>query len=683
MNRINFLKQHGILNFKRWLCKDYAVFNTINREIRIGILLTAYLGCIGFHNLFAQADTTTISKKVKLNEVEVSARRASEVFSETGRVVTVFSRAQIESMPVQSVQELLRYVTSVDVRERGPLGVQADISIRGGSSDQVMVLLNGVNITDPQTGHHTLNLPVDLQSIERVEVLQGSAARVYGTNAFSGAINIITGTSDENKITVRGMSGEHGLYSAGLSTTLNSNTLKNFISVHKGASNGYISNTDFKVLNLFYHGQLHLNNDKLAFQVGQTNKSFGANAFYSATYPNQFEATRTTFASLSFETGSKIKLRPNLYWRRHHDRFELFRNSKDAATWYTGHNYHLTDVFGAGINAVIPSKYGNTSIGGEVRSESVWSNVLGTTMDEPMDVPGESGAQFTKSFTRSNASVFIEHNFTIVGFNVSAGVLMNQNSQLGYDVDFFPGVDISYWLLHNLKWIASYNNSLRLPTFTDLFYSGATNVGNADLKPEEASTIETGLRFADSWYNTNATVYYRHGKNLIDWGRLTGETKYTTSNINSVNSLGVEISGDFDLTRALSGQKLLKNININYSYIHQDKKAPDGYESAYIMDHLRNKISIALDHGVGLQNIFVTWNILYRDRAGYYTVSATNETFSYKDYWLTDLRLTWKKNNIRIYCEASNLFDDKYSDLGELFQPGRWIKGGLQVNFGL
>ncbi len=119
-----------------------------------------------------------------------------------GRVITVISKKEIEALPVQSVDQLLDYIANVDVRQRGPLGVQSDVSIRGGSSDEVMILLNGINITDPQSGHHSLNLPIDFQSIERVEVLEGPGARIYGANAFSGAINFITGSEDESSVKV-------------------------------------------------------------------------------------------------------------------------------------------------------------------------------------------------------------------------------------------------------------------------------------------------------------------------------------------------------------------------------------------------------------------------------------------------------------------------------------------------
>ena len=121
-------------------------------------------------------------------------------------MVSVIPREEIEYAPVTSIQELLEYVAGVDVRQRGAEGVQADISIRGGTFDQTLILLNGVNITDPQTGHHNLNLPVSINQIERIEILEGPAARVYGPNAFSGAINIVTRQPDKTswKLAIEG-----------------------------------------------------------------------------------------------------------------------------------------------------------------------------------------------------------------------------------------------------------------------------------------------------------------------------------------------------------------------------------------------------------------------------------------------------------------------------------------------
>jgi iron complex outermembrane receptor protein len=677
MNIKKFFTISETLVFKRWQHQNYSVFNTLHRHVKIGMLTMAYFTCLGYMNTFAQTDTTSIANKIRLAEVEVTAHRAPSLYSEVGRLITVVPRSEIEALPVQSVQGVLKYMMNVDVRERGPLGVQADLSLRGGSFDQVMILLNGVNITDPQTGHHNLNLPVDLNSIDRIEIIEGPASRVHGPNAFSGAINIITGTSKENKVSVNTLAGENGLYNAGATLNHNIDNTTSYLSVSKGGSDGYIDNTDFDILNLFYQLRYKKSHESLNFQTGYTNKAFGANSFYTATFPNQFEQTRTFFSSLGFETGKNIRLKPNIYWRRHHDRFELFRDSKNAATWYSGHNYHMTDVFGGNINATIPWSLGKTSVGGEVRSENIWSNNIGVDMDEPLDVPGESGKQFTKSYHRSNASLFLEHNFKLGNLSVSGGIMANFNSGLNYRFNWFPGVDLSYWISPRLKWMASYNQSLRMPTFTDLFYDGPTNVGNPDLEPEEASTVESGVKYVNKVISGHINGFYRNGKNLIDWGRRDGEEEYTTSNVNEINAYGIEV-GTTVFPKKI-GVPVIEKIDLNYAWLDQDKNPEEGYESVYVLNHLEHKFNMGVHHDI-VKNISARWNFLFQDRVGSFTRSSDNAVIEYEPFWLTDLRITWHNQSWRVFAEAANLFDKKYYDMGELERPGRWIKAGVQFS---
>jgi len=147
-----------------------------------------------------------------LDEIEVSAQRSPALYSQVARIVSVIERKEIEASPAQSVQDLLEYVAGIDVRQRGAEGVQADVSIRGGTFDQTLILLNGINITDPQTGHHNLNIPVSLSQIERIEILEGPAARVYGPNAFSGAINIVTLQNDSKSVRLQLSGGSFGYF---------------------------------------------------------------------------------------------------------------------------------------------------------------------------------------------------------------------------------------------------------------------------------------------------------------------------------------------------------------------------------------------------------------------------------------------------------------------------------------
>ena len=686
MQLVDFFNSDNII-FNRWQGVRYAIFNTIHKHVKIAMLVVVYFTFFGSAKTVAQTDTLSVNKKINLEEIEVSARRTPVIYSETGRVVTVITKEQIEALPVHSADQLLEYVAHVDVRQRGPLGVQSDVSVRGGSFDQVMILLNGINITDPQTGHHSLNLPVDFQSIERVEILEGPGARIHGSNAFSGAINFITGAKDGSGISANVMAGENGLYNVGASGIIDKKNFKSFVAANKSASDGYIDNTDFEVYNLFYQGQLDLEKEHIELQVGYTDKGFGANSFYTPYYPNQYEQTKTTFASLSLTSKSKNPFKSSVYWRRHQDRFELYRGYAGAASWYANHNYHLTDVVGANINAVISSAFGKTAIGGDIRSESVWSNVLGIDMTEVVDAPGEEEGFFNKKYSRTNTSFFIEHSYSYNKFSFSVGLMSNLNSDLGWGFDIFPGMDVSYWLNDEVKVYGSINKSLRMPTFTDLFYAGPTNIGNPDLEPEEALTYETGIKYKSvKGIQAHVSFFNRQDENLIDWGRPENadpEARWTTSNINELSTVGLETVVNLDLNKLIKGQAFLQRLNLTYSWLNQDKTSADGFNSRYVFDYLKHKFSGTFQHKI-VSSLGASWSAHFQDRVGSYDevdIASGNVTnMEYKPFWVTDFKLSWNKPKYVLYAEASNLFDKKYTDIGQLYQPGRWIKVGAQIN---
>ena len=465
-----------VLTFRKFGRKGYSIFQSLHKMVRIGCLSITYLVFAIPANaernmIIAGHDSITSMKDIEVEEVVVSAQRAPVAFSQVARIVKVIGKEEIQSAPVQSIQDLLRYALGVDVRQRGGLGVQTDISIRGGSFDQVLILLNGININDPQTGHHSLNLPVSFDAIDRIEILEGPASRIYGPNALAGAINIITGTTDNSNLKVRISGGQNGYHDSGLSGTFVSGKVKNFISADHRNSDGYIKNTDFSLTDAFYQGKLITKGAALDWQAGITDRGFGANSFYTPAYPDQFEHVKTTFASVKLETGKVVHFTPSLYWRRNQDRFELYRYPELAASWYKGHNYHLTDVFGTNLNAWFTTSLGKTAFGADFRSENIRSNVLGTPLVNPIPVPGEAGKFFTKSDNRSNMSLFVEHSIYLERFTASAGVMANWNSQLGTKWNLFPGIDLSYQLSTAIKWYSSVNSSLRMPTFTDLYFS--------------------------------------------------------------------------------------------------------------------------------------------------------------------------------------------------------------------
>ncbi|HKK10869.1 MAG TPA: TonB-dependent receptor, partial [Bacteroidales bacterium] len=594
------------------------------------------------------------------------------------RVVTVIDRQEISSAPVQDVNGLLEYVLNLDIRQRGNHGVQADISMRGGTFDQTLVLLNGINITDPQTGHHTLNLPLPLEAVDRIEVLSGPAARAFGVNAFNGVINIITNSDKEQKAGIVLTVGEHGFLHSNVSATLKHQNLRHFVSASRKQSDGYLqeenlNNTDFKNTSIFYHGKLSGEEYSLDWQGGYTDKGFGANSFYTPAYPNQYEAVKTAFGSVSYKYRSgHFNVNPEFYYRRNQDRFELFRS--DAPDWYSNHNHHLTQVWGGHLQSDWQPGFGRLSLGGAYRSEAILSNVLGEALEMPEPVPGED-AEFTHEDQRHTLSANAEYALDWQGLHLAAGAMLMKHSELE-GADIYPGVEASYHIASGFRMFASYNEALRLPTFTDLYYQGPTNIGNPDLLPEESATTEVGLKFSGKDQRMQLAAFSRNGKNIIDWVKEDESEKWTPRNLTDVNARGIELSWDYFPAKA-NQDHFVKNLRVSYNYLDMEKSA-QGLISRYVLDYLKHKISLLMQHQV-VSKLNASWGITFQDRKGGFVIyedGAFGEETSYDPFLLMDLRLSWKEKRWKIFAEASNLLDKAYYDHGNVPQPGRWLRFG-------
>ncbi|MCD4746240.1 MAG: TonB-dependent receptor [Bacteroidales bacterium] len=615
--------------------------------------------------IFAQSDT------IWIDELEVSAYRVPTTYSETSRVVLIITKEELDNFPANSIQEVLEYTLNVDARQRGNNGVQADISIRGGSCEQTLILLNGVKINDPQTGHHNLNIPVALEDVERIEILEGPGSRIFGPNSFSGAINIITGTKKDRNLKLSLSGGENEFYNISTGITYKFGNIKNHLSLSKKSSKGYIENTDFDISNIFYQGIITSQSGKLDLQAGYLNKKFGANSFYTPKYPNQFEHIKSKFVSVGYSTDGKIRFTPNIYWKRNHDKFELFRDN--PASWYNSHNYHLTDVYGIDLNASINSKIGSSAIGADFYTEKILSNILGNPMNDTISVPGEPEGFFTHSKERQNINLFMEQSIFINKFSFSAGFLLNYNSDYLWNIN--PGIDISYKFSNKLKLFGSVNQSLRFPTFTDLYYVGPTNIGNPDLKPEKAITYETGIKFLNDFLRTHFSFFRRNGKNIIDWVKLQDTLKWESKNITELITNGFELSFNLSFEKLYKKDIFIKSIMLGYAYMNTEKQSGN-YISKYALDYLRHKISITLQHSI-YWNIGASWSFTFQDRDGTYYDYNLQKEVDYNPFMLCDTRIYWKKNFVSIYFEASNLFNTKYIDFANIEMPGRWVKGGI------
>ena len=699
--------------------KCYPSYHDTGNESSKSSMLRPYLVMLfGFLMLFsfsarAQQDTLTVGNKREIDQVVVSAQRTPVVYSRLSRIVSVTDKEMINQMPQSSIHGVLDQISGVDVRQRGPMGMQADVSIRGSSFDQNMILLNGIDITDPQTGHFAMNLPVNLSDVKEIEVLKGPGSRVFGPNAFGGAINIITAPADSNHLSIELTGGSHGLYQATALTSFQTGSLKNRFSFSKSASRGYRTNTDFDTYSLYYQGMLRMGDDRLQMQVGHKSKGYGAQGFYTPEYPHQYEHAEVSLVSLGMDIEGTLEMHPSIYWRRHQNRFELFREGenwyqpqdgywvkdrRDTAkyvegvyqpgNYYSGHNYHLTDVVGVKTTSSYTSSLGKTSLGFDMRSEQIWSNVLGRPMNDTLSAKGGGRGYYDKKYHRSLINFYLEHNIYLKRFSLSAGLLVSRSNEHDPGWRYYPGIDLSYQMTSGLTSYASFNRSLRMPTFTDLFYQGPSNVGNPDLKPEKVLAWEGGLKFNAPFLRGHLSFFHHDGRQLIAWSRRDdqgGQVRWKARNITRLINQGLEVSLNARINGIWEEASFIRRFSLHYTTMNQRKLSSDG-RSKYSLNYPDARFKARLT--AGFQGFRFSISADYLDRAGkYLNYNFRQETYTgqqpFKPYWLFDARVGYQWGNWKLYGEVTNLFDSQYSDIGNIRLPGRWIKVGLERTIAL
>ena len=680
--------QRKALRFRQFTRKRYALFACLGRVVTIGVLSVATLeSATAAHRHVstdeANGDTLRVTEKeATLDDVEVTGSRAPLALTQAARMVTVLSREDIQAAPVQSINDLLKMAVGVDVRQRGPIGAQTDVGIRGGSSEQLTILLNGINICDAQTGHNAFDLPCDLSDIVHIEVLEGPAGRVYGTSSLAGAINIVTRqkadptATDRTPKTTAGLRMEGGSfgYLSGAANIAHTSLVTTRFSANVTRSDGYSRskagrlNSDYSGVKAFYQGQYATDRMQIDWHAGISTKGYGSNTFYSAKFDEQYERTTKIFTALQGEAvAGPLHLRPSVYWNRSYDRFELIRGTETPVPY----NHHRTDAFGVNMNSWFDSPLGRTAFGAEFRNEDIVSSNLG----EPLNAPH---GHYKKGLNRSNLSFHVEHNILLHNFTLSAGFIAVKNTWNEMPFTLYPGIDASLRLGSHWKLYASYNSSLRMPSFTELYYSVGGHKADKYLKPEELRAVEGGVKYTSRLLTAQASVFHHHSRNLIDWVMDTRDAEAVWQSVNHtrVNTLGVEASASVDLERAWGIKRSM--LNVAYCHLHQHKDAQPNMQSQYALEYLRHKLTATLQLHL-VARLDLTLNYRFQDRMGTYT---TNDGVvrHYHPYSVVDSRLSWNDSRYSFYVEGNNLLNHRYVDYGNVPQPGRWLMAGVKVS---
>ena len=662
--------QRKALRFRQFKRKGYALFACLGRVVIIGVLSVATLTSASAatdnsNTTDETGDPQKIDKETTLDDVEVTGSCAPLALGQAVRMVTVLSREEIQAAPVQSINDILKMAVGVDVRQRGPIGAQTDVSIRGGTSEQITILLNGINICDPQTGHNAFDLPCDISDIERIEVLEGPAGRVYGTSSLVGAINIVTRDVRSKMAEVRVEGGSFGYLSAAGRVALGLHSLSSNYTRSDGYSRSKAGslNSDYSGGKVFYQGGYQCEGLLLNWSGGLSVKGFGSNTFYSAKFDEQYERTTKIYTALQGDlTIGKLHVRPAIYWNRSYDRFELIRGSEERVPF----NYHRSDVFGINLNTYFDWQLGRTAMGAEFRNEDIVSTNLGEPLSDPF-------SHYKVGLNRSNLSFHLEHNILLKRLTLSAGFIAIKNTWNQMPFKLYPGIDASYRIGDHWKVYASYNSSLRMPSFTELYYSVGGHKADKYLKPEELHAVEGGVKYSNYWLTAQTSIFHHHARNMIDWVMDTRDPDAVWQSVNhtKVNTTGVETNATLTAKRY--------TLNLAYCYLHQNKDEQDFLQSQYSLEYLRHKVTASLRWSI---TDYLRLSISYRwqDRMGSYT-TVDGEVRDYHPYSVVDARLDWHQDSYNVYLEGNNLTGHHYVDYGNVPQPGCWITAGYAKKF--
>ena len=679
----------AVITWRQFSNKGYSAFASLHRQIRIGVLSVATLGVAAAAHAQTNATPSFDNEKVideeELAEVTVSGTMAPLTQLQSVRPVCVLTRQDIEQAAAQSINDLFKLVTGVDVRQRGGFGIQTDISIDGGTFDQVTLLLNSIDIGNPQTGHLSADFPVSISDIERIEVLEGAASRVYGGQSFGGAINIVTKHDVKRKVELAVEGGSYGSAEGEARLSLPFGLVNNRISGGGGRSDGGTLNSAWRKGQLYYQGDYEDKTLRLDWQFGFSRKDYGANTFYSAKYPDQHERNQRLITSVSAETKGRFHFTPQIFWNRSYDHYELVHGSS------FGENFHRTDVYGIKVGGHIDWRFGKTAASAVVRHENILSTNLGRDLapQQYVDIRGEE-ADYTRSDNRTTVSFSLEHNILLKHWTVSAGLMASMTSAIDHRFRFYPGVDVSYRPSPHWKVLFSYNKGFRLPTFTELYYKSPTHEGNRDLLPEHNHSFSLGIQHKWGGVDVMARAFYHRGSHMIDWVMYSPDDIYHTAAF-SLDNVGAQFRGSLLLPELLGHDTWVRSFSAGYTYIHQTKHDAQGVvKSNYAMEYLRHKVVASLTHRIlrvkseklKVKNeLLLTWDFRWQQRIGSYV--SGSELIPYHPYAMLDAKLMWDAPRYQLYVQATNLTNHRYFDLGSVPQPGIWLMAGARLKLSL
>ncbi len=525
---------------------------------------------------------------------------------------------------------LLRLDSSVDVQMRGAMGVQADVSMRGGTFEQTLVLLNGLRINDAQTSHFNFDVPVPLTGIAGMDVLHGSGSTLYGSDAISGAVNVRTLEPKSTSLLLRAGAGSYGMNQQAVQGTAAGVRGSLLLAGERDFSTGFMVDRDYRSESVAGEGRMFSGLGTSDLLAAASDRSYGANQFYG-NYPS-WERTKGWFLGGTQDLGARTAV--SAAYRRHTDVFELFRD--DPALY---ENNHVADS----VQILVRRK---DTFGDKVR---LFSGVDNNLDQIASNVLGRHGRNRSAGYVQAD----------LRGSRLFLSAALREEVVGGYGVVSSPGFSGSAMVWRRLKARASVGYGFRLPTFTDKYYSDPTTLPNAALKPESAWSTDGGFDwYATSRVTLSASGYTSRQTDAIDYVRASGQAKYQAQNLSKLQLTGAEISVRAELPHA-------ETLHLAYTSVTGIQDVLGNLQSRYLYNFPSHQGSAEWIAPLG--------QIAARIRVG------ATQRYSSRAYATVDVSAARDEGVLRPYVRMTNLANTGYEEIAGVRMQGRAFEGGIEI----
>ncbi len=588
--------------------------------------------------------------------LEVVGSRVPAALPGQLRPVGVVTDDDLERLPVRSVPDALAVEPGVVAGQRRAFGVQSDLSIRGSTFQQVQVLLDGNDMSDPQTGHHLLDLPLALQDIARLEVLPGHGSALYGSGAFGGTLNVVTKEpSDRTDGEVAVSGGGQGTRGARAAADLRLDPATGFrVSGSAFGTDGYDVPTDSG-------GRQWAGNDAEVYTVtgrvvhstgsgdwdafaGYASREYGALDFY-APYPSR-ERTRTFFAAAkrNWAVSRHLTLEPRLHVLRRSDRFVLLKDDPDLFT-----NDHVSRRVGGELRGILDLGRGHALAWGlEGAYEDIDSRGLRSgTWGEALGFHARRRTSLAVEIDRDRGPLRWQLGGRIDARDAYAPRATG-TAALAWDVS-------GAWTVHG-----SMGNVFRVPTFTELYYASPANLGNPELDPEHGWTWDAGVGWRRGAAAARVAYFERYERDRIEWARPAGavDDPWQVMNIATGKTRGTELRLDWTAPRGHS-------LGVSWSWLEQATDLAPGFAGKYTLLTPRHALAAT---GTVMLPAHLTLGLTGR------YLERTGGPADFATAFVLDGRLGWQRGRWFARLTGTNLLDRRYQEV-----PGVYLSGPLAV----